>query len=80
MSHELRTPMNAIMGMTSPAMRRTLGDARLLDHLEKINHASHHLLAVINSILDISRIEAERLQCSNKSTSVRRRCRTSCRR
>ncbi len=60
MSHELRTPMNAIMGMTSLAMRRTM-DARLLDHLEKINQASHHLLAVINSILDISRIEAERL-------------------
>ncbi len=60
MSHELRTPMNAIMGMTSLAMRRTM-DARLLDHLEKIDHASHHLLAVINSILDISRIEADRL-------------------
>jgi PAS domain S-box-containing protein len=60
MSHELRTPMNAIMGMTNLAMRRTM-DARLLEHLEKINQASHHLLAVINSILDISRIEADRL-------------------
>ena len=60
MSHELRTPMNAIMGMTSMAMRRT-EDPKLKDQLSKIDQASRHLLSVINDILDISKIEAERL-------------------
>jgi PAS domain S-box-containing protein len=60
MSHELRTPMNAIMGMTCIALRRA-EDPKLRDQLGKIDHAAHHLLAVINDILDISKIEAERL-------------------
>jgi len=60
MSHELRTPMNAIMGMTSIALRRA-EDPKLRDQLGKIDQASHHLLAVINDILDLSKIEADRL-------------------
>jgi hemerythrin-like metal-binding protein/PAS domain S-box-containing protein len=60
MSHELRTPMNAIMGMSGLALRRT-EDPRLRDQLVKIDQAAQHLLAVINDILDISKIEAERL-------------------
>ncbi|MCL2344641.1 MAG: bacteriohemerythrin [Desulfobulbus sp.] len=60
MSHELRTPMNAIMGMTGLALRRA-DDPRLRDQLGKIDQAAQHLLAIINDILDISKIEAERL-------------------
>jgi signal transduction histidine kinase/ActR/RegA family two-component response regulator len=60
MSHELRTPMNAIMGMTGIALRHA-EDPKLIDQLGKINNASQHLLAVINDILDISKIEAERM-------------------
>jgi PAS domain S-box-containing protein len=60
MSHELRTPMNAIMGMTGLALRQSLEPA-LRDQLQKIAQASRHLLAVINDILDISKIEAEKL-------------------
>jgi hemerythrin-like metal-binding protein/PAS domain S-box-containing protein len=60
MSHELRTPMSAIIGMTGLAMRRTT-DERMLVQLGKIDQAAQHLLAVINDILDISKIEAERL-------------------
>ncbi|MFO1192470.1 MAG: ATP-binding protein [Rhodoferax sp.] len=60
MSHELRTPMNAIMGMTSIVLRRA-EDPRLREQLGKIDQASRHLLAVINDILDLSKIEAERL-------------------
>ena len=60
MSHELRTPMNAIMGMTSIALRRAT-DPQLVNKLTKIDKASHHLLSVINDILDISKIEAGRL-------------------
>lgn len=59
-SHELRTPMNAIMGMTSLA-RGQATDPTLIHRLTVIDRASHHLLAVINDILDISKLEAERL-------------------
>ncbi|WP_374328642.1 PhnD/SsuA/transferrin family substrate-binding protein [Azonexus sp.] len=61
MSHELRTPMNAIMGMTSVILRQS-GDRQLREQLGKIEGASKHLLHVINDILDISRIEAERMK------------------
>jgi PAS domain S-box-containing protein len=60
MSHELRTPMNAIMGMTELVLRR-ITDPKQVDQLTKVRTASTHLLSVINDILDISKIEAERL-------------------
>jgi signal transduction histidine kinase/CheY-like chemotaxis protein len=60
MSHELRTPMNAIMGMTDLALRHAT-DPKLKDQLGKVIQASRHLLKVINDILDISKIEAERM-------------------
>jgi hypothetical protein len=60
MSHELRTPLNAIMGMTGLALRQARQPA-VRERLAKIDQASQHLLAVINDILDISKIEAERL-------------------
>jgi PAS domain S-box-containing protein len=61
MSHELRTPMNAIMGMTGLALRQS-PPAGLQMQLKKIEQASQHLLAVINDILDISKIEAGHLE------------------
>ncbi|MCX7170208.1 MAG: ATP-binding protein [Proteobacteria bacterium] len=60
MSHELRTPMNGIMGMTDLALCRAT-DPKQKDHLDKVKLASQNLLAIINDILDISKIEAERL-------------------
>ena len=60
MSHELRTPMNAIMGMTGIVLRHTQ-DTKTRDQLGKIDKAAKHLLAVINDVLDLSKIEAERL-------------------
>lgn len=61
MSHELRTPMNGIIGLTGLALRHT-EDPRLRDQLAKIDKSSHLLLAVVNDILDISKIEAGHLQ------------------
>jgi len=61
MSHELRTPMNAIIGMTDLVLRQS-NDPKQIDQLGKVKTASAHLLHIINDILDISRIEAERLQ------------------
>jgi PAS domain S-box-containing protein len=69
MSHELRTPMNAIMGMASLAMRRA-DDPKLKDQLGKIDSASKHLLHVINDILDISKIEAERLKLEQTAFKI----------
>ncbi len=61
MSHEIRTPMNAIIGLNSLALRdETLtGDTR--QYLEKIGGSAHHLLGLINDILDMSRIESGKL-------------------
>ncbi|MBL8490995.1 MAG: PAS domain S-box protein, partial [Rhodocyclaceae bacterium] len=60
MSHEIRTPMNAIVGLTH-VLRRSIGDAEQLDRLNKIGAAADHLLGVINDILDISKIEANKV-------------------
>ncbi len=61
MSHELRTPLNGIMGMTELALRSTQ-DPKQSDQLGKALQSSRDLLHVINDILDISKIEAERMQ------------------
>jgi len=63
MSHEIRTPMNAIIGMST--MGKTAVDAERKDYcLTKIQDASKHLLGVINDILDISKIEANKFTLS----------------
>ena len=61
MSHELRTPLNAIMGMTELAQRRAI-DTKQIEQLSKVTKASRNLLAIITDILDMSRIEADRLR------------------
>ena len=60
MSHELRTPMHGLMGMIDMAKRR-MSDAKGLDQLEKAKLSAERLLGVVNDILDISKIEAERM-------------------
>ncbi len=60
MSHEIRTPMNAIIGFAHLA-QRDLTEPRGREYLRKITDAAHHLLQIINDILDISKIEAGRL-------------------
>ncbi len=69
MSHELRTPLNGIMGMTDLALRRAT-DPKLLDWLQKGKGAALHLLAVINDILEISRIEAGRVVLEEQDFSL----------
>jgi CheY-like chemotaxis protein/nitrogen-specific signal transduction histidine kinase len=63
MSHEIRTPMNAIIGMT--AIAESSNEIEKKNYcLEKIKNASNHLLGVINDILDMSKIEANRFELS----------------
>jgi len=61
MSHEIRTPMNAIIGMTSIAQKAQNEDKRN-SSLAMIEGASKHLLDVINNVLDMSKIEANKLE------------------
>jgi two-component system sensor histidine kinase/response regulator len=69
MSHELRTPMNGILGMTELALRRAT-DPRQIDYLSKSLQASRHLLVLINDVLDLSRIEADRLTLNEQDFSL----------
>ncbi len=61
MSHEIRTPLNAIIGLTH-LMRRNALPADQAGRLDKIDGAGQHLLSIINDILDLSKIEAGRLE------------------
>ena len=66
MSHEIRTPMNAIIGMT--AIGKLSNDVNKKDDaLDKIDGASKHLLGIINDVLDMSKIEADRFELSYES-------------
>jgi signal transduction histidine kinase/CheY-like chemotaxis protein len=61
MSHEIRTPMNAVLGMSELALREE-DHARVLEYVGGIKQAGHDLLAIINDVLDVSRIETGTLR------------------
>ncbi len=64
MSHELRTPLNAIIGYSEMLVEdlEPRNETEIVDDLKKIQNAGKHLLAVINEILDLSKIEAGRIE------------------
>ncbi len=66
MSHDIRTPMNAIMGMTAVAAMHLNDPERLTDCLSKITISSRHLLALINDVLDMSKIESGKVTLSEE--------------
>ena len=72
MSHEIRTPMNAIIGLDNIALSDPDISSRTRGYLEKIDGSAHHLLGLINDILDVSRIEAGRLTLKNEEFSFSR--------
>jgi signal transduction histidine kinase/DNA-binding response OmpR family regulator len=72
MSHELRTPMNAIIGYSEMLVdeAQSVGEAAFVNDLKKINGAGHHLLSLINDILDLSKIEAGRMDLYPETFNV----------
>ena len=71
MSHEIRTPMNAIIGLDSLALQNEAIPSETREYLEKIGESAHHLLGLINDILDMSRIESGRLVIRKEEFSFR---------
>ena len=69
MSHEIRTPMNAIIGLNNIALNEPDISDRTREYLEKISVSAHHLLGIINDILDMSRIESGRMVIKNEEFS-----------
>lgn len=72
MSHDIRTPMNAVVGMTTVAMRNIDDKEHVIDCLTKIELASNHLLTLINDILDISKIESNKFVLNPTAFSMAR--------
>ena len=71
MSHEIRTPMNGIIGMLALAEGKLQKQDPAMQYLDKANELSAHLLSLINDILDMSRIEAGKVELENKPFSLR---------
>ena len=70
MSHDIRTPMNAIIGFTSLAATHIDNKEQVLDYLKKISISSHHLLSLINDVLDMSRIESGKVKIEEKAVHL----------
>ena len=58
MSHDIRTPMNAVLGFTDLAMKEDTDPQKIQEYLKKIQISGKHLLAIVNEVLEISRIES----------------------
>ena len=70
MSHDIRTPMNAIVGFTTLATNHIDQKDRVEEYLAKIQASSHHLLSLINDILDMSRIESGKASLDEQRSSI----------
>jgi signal transduction histidine kinase len=72
MSHELRTPLNAIIGLTDMMVANAarFGTEKALEPLKRVHNAGTHLLGLINQVLDLSKIEAGKLDLNPESVAV----------
>ena len=71
MSHEIRTPMNGIIGMNTIAQQNIGNNAKVLDCLNKVNLSSNHLLALINDVLDMSKVESGKMEIRHEQFDFR---------
>ena len=76
-SHEIRTPMNAILGLAH-LVQRDARDAQQRERLSKLSDAANHLMSIINDVLDISRIEANKLELESVDFSLAQTCDNAC--
>ena len=74
MSHELRTPLNAIIGLTEMMVANAarFGTEKALEPLRRVNAAGNHLLSLINEVLDLSKIEAGKLELNSEPVDLAR--------
>jgi GAF domain-containing protein len=74
MSHELRTPLNAIIGLTEMMVTHAprFGTERAQEPLRRVNAAGNHLLSLINEVLDLSKIEAGKLELNPEPVNLAR--------
>jgi two-component system sensor histidine kinase BarA len=70
MSHEIRTPMNGILGFVK-LLRKTNPSSQQMEHIDTIEKSANNLLAIINDILDISKIESGKIRIQNESYNLR---------
>jgi len=72
MSHELRTPLNAIIGLTDMLVTNAtrFGTEKAQEPLQRVNRAGTHLLGLINQVLDLSKIEAGKLELSPQTVQL----------
>ena len=70
MSHDIRTPMNAIIGFNEMALKHLDEPERVKDCLKKVNMSSHHLLSIINDVLDMARIESGKVTIEEAPVSM----------
>jgi signal transduction histidine kinase len=72
MSHELRTPLNSVIGFSNVLLRNRTGNLRERDllYLQRIRAGGQHLLSLINEVLDLSKIEAGRMQVEQAPVSL----------
>ena len=72
MSHELRTPLNAIIGLTEMMFTNAarFGTEKAIEPLRRVHRAATHLLGLINQVLDLSKIEAGKLELSPETVSL----------
>jgi signal transduction histidine kinase len=72
MSHELRTPLNAIIGLTEMMVTNAarFGTEKAQEPLQRVHRAGQHLLGLINEVLDLSKIEAGKLELSPESVNL----------
>jgi signal transduction histidine kinase len=73
MSHELRTPLNAILGFTQVLQQKLFGEVndKQEEYLEDIHSSANHLLALINDVLDLSKVEAGQVELEKAPFSLR---------
>lgn len=72
MSHDIRTPMNAIIGYINLAKDENVTHEELKDYLLKIEGSSHHLLALINDVLEMSRIESGKIELEDVPVNLKK--------